>query len=109
MKSVSVVIPVKDGERYLGELLDALASEHVEQTLVIDSGSRDRSREIVQANVWNEKPVSLTPDQLTLLQALDGRTTVTALVADLASGGRDADAVIEDVRRLCERGVLDLV
>ena len=71
--------------------------------------TRDRSREIVQANVWNEKPVSLTPDQLTLLQALDGRTTVTALVADLTSGGRDADAVIEDVRRLCERGVLDLV
>jgi O-antigen biosynthesis protein len=47
--TVSVVIPVKDGERYLEDLLDALAREGVEreQTLVIDSGSRDRSLEIV--------------------------------------------------------------
>ena len=47
--SISVVIPVKDGERYLEELLAALAREGVNQTLVIDSGSRDRSREIVRA------------------------------------------------------------
>jgi glycosyltransferase involved in cell wall biosynthesis len=46
---VSVVIPVKDGERYLDELLDALAREGVEQTLVIDSGSRDRSLQIARA------------------------------------------------------------
>jgi glycosyltransferase involved in cell wall biosynthesis len=47
--SISVVIPVKDGERYLEELLQALAREGVEQTLVIDSGSRDRSLEIARA------------------------------------------------------------
>ncbi len=46
----SVVIPVKDGERYLEELLDALAREGVDEVLVIDSGStrplaRDRSRQ----------------------------------------------------------------
>jgi glycosyltransferase involved in cell wall biosynthesis len=46
---VSVVIPVKDGERYLGELLAALAREGPEEVLVIDSGSRDRSREIARA------------------------------------------------------------
>ena len=46
---VSVVIPVKDGERYLAELLDALARERPDQVLVIDSGSRDRSLEIVRA------------------------------------------------------------
>jgi glycosyltransferase involved in cell wall biosynthesis len=46
---MSVVIPVKDGERYLEELLQALAREGIEQTLVIDSGSRDRSLEIVRA------------------------------------------------------------
>jgi glycosyltransferase involved in cell wall biosynthesis/GT2 family glycosyltransferase len=46
---VSAVIPVKDGERYLGELLQALAREGVDETLVIDSGSRDSSREIVRA------------------------------------------------------------
>jgi glycosyltransferase involved in cell wall biosynthesis len=49
VKSVSVVIPVKDGERYLEELLAALAREGVDETLVIDSGSRDRSREIATA------------------------------------------------------------
>jgi glycosyltransferase involved in cell wall biosynthesis/GT2 family glycosyltransferase len=49
VSAVSVVIPVKDGERYLQELLDAVAREGVEETLVIDSGSRDRSREIARA------------------------------------------------------------
>jgi glycosyltransferase involved in cell wall biosynthesis len=47
--SVAAVIPVKDGERYLEELLAALAREGVAEILVIDSGSRDRSREIVRA------------------------------------------------------------
>jgi GT2 family glycosyltransferase len=47
--SMSVVVPVKDGDRYLEELLQALAREGLEETLVIDSGSRDRSREIVRA------------------------------------------------------------
>jgi len=42
------VIPVKDGERYLEELLDALAHEGPDETLVIDSGSRDRSVEIAR-------------------------------------------------------------
>jgi O-antigen biosynthesis protein len=49
VSTVSVVIPVKDGERYLGELLDALAREGPAETLVIDSGSRDRSRELVRS------------------------------------------------------------
>jgi O-antigen biosynthesis protein len=49
VKSVSAVIPIKDGERYLGELLAALAREGVDEVLVIDSGSRDRSLEIARA------------------------------------------------------------
>jgi O-antigen biosynthesis protein len=55
VSTVSVVIPVKDGERYLEELLGALAQEGAEQAgteieiLVIDSGSQDRSREIARA------------------------------------------------------------
>ncbi len=48
-RSVSVVIPVKGGERYLEELLGALQREGVEEILVIDSGSRDRSLEIARA------------------------------------------------------------
>ncbi len=49
MNRVSVVIPVKDGERYLEELLQALARERADEVLVIDSGSRDRSLEIARA------------------------------------------------------------
>jgi glycosyltransferase involved in cell wall biosynthesis len=43
---LSVVIPVKDGERYLAELLAALAGLDV---LVIDSGSRDGSVALARA------------------------------------------------------------
>ncbi len=49
MSRVSVVVPVKDGERYLEELLQALARESPDEVLVIDSGSRDRSLEIARA------------------------------------------------------------
>ncbi len=50
MTSFSVVIPVKDGERYLEELLAAVASQpHNPEVLVVDSGSRDRSVEIARA------------------------------------------------------------
>lgn len=43
MTSVSAVIPVKDGARYLEEVLMALGREGVDEILVIDSGSRDGS------------------------------------------------------------------
>jgi len=46
---VSVVIPVKDGERWLPELLAALAREAPDEVLAIDSGSRDGSRELLRA------------------------------------------------------------
>jgi O-antigen biosynthesis protein len=49
MPSVSVVIPVKDGARYLAELLDALIRENPDEILVIDSGSRDASLEIARS------------------------------------------------------------
>ncbi len=49
MKSVSAVIPVKNGERYLQELLAALRREGVDEILVIDSGSHDRSLQIARA------------------------------------------------------------
>ena len=49
MTLFSVVIPVKDGERYLGEVLAALEREGPDEVLVIDSGSRDQSVEIARA------------------------------------------------------------
>ncbi|HEX3392098.1 MAG TPA: glycosyltransferase family A protein, partial [Solirubrobacteraceae bacterium] len=61
MSEVSVVIPVKDGERYLPELLDALAREAPDEVLVIDSGSSDRSLEIVAAA--GVRLVTIEPDE----------------------------------------------
>jgi O-antigen biosynthesis protein len=48
--TVSVVIPVKDGERYLEEVLRAVIRERPDEILVIDSGSRDGSLEIARAS-----------------------------------------------------------
>ncbi len=47
--SVSVVIPVLNGARYLEELLAALAAQDELEVLVIDSGSRDGSQAIARA------------------------------------------------------------
>ncbi|MGP0036344.1 MAG: glycosyltransferase [Solirubrobacteraceae bacterium] len=45
---MSVIIPVKNGEEYLAELLSALESEAPDEVLVIDSGSQDASVEIAR-------------------------------------------------------------
>lgn len=47
--TVSLIVPVKDGERYLEELLEAVRREGIDETLVIDSGSRDRSVAIARS------------------------------------------------------------
>ena len=51
--TVSVAIPVLDGERYLEEVLAAVFAQRLDQeleVLVIDSGSRDRSLEIARSS-----------------------------------------------------------
>jgi glycosyltransferase involved in cell wall biosynthesis len=45
---VSVVIPVKDGARYLPEVLEALERESPAEVLVIDSGSADASVQVAR-------------------------------------------------------------
>ncbi len=47
--TVSVIVPVRDGARYLAELLDAARAQEPDEILVIDSGSRDGSVEIARA------------------------------------------------------------
>jgi hypothetical protein len=59
--------------------------------------SRD-GQEVLQAHVWEEAPVVLTQRQWDLLHAIDGRRTLAEL--------GDVEA---DVRRLAERGVIELV
>lgn len=47
--SLAVVVPVRDGRRYLGELLDALARQGADEVVVVDSGSLDDSVAIARA------------------------------------------------------------
>jgi glycosyltransferase involved in cell wall biosynthesis/GT2 family glycosyltransferase len=46
---VSVIVPVRDGARYLAELLEAVAAQDNAEILVVDSGSRDGSVELARA------------------------------------------------------------
>jgi GT2 family glycosyltransferase/glycosyltransferase involved in cell wall biosynthesis len=61
MTAVSVVVPVRDGERYLEELLGALAREGVDEVVVVDSGSRDRSVELARAA--GARVIEIAPDE----------------------------------------------
>ena len=47
--TASVVIPVKDGARWLGEVLAAVLAQEPDEVLVIDSGSADDSVRIARA------------------------------------------------------------
>jgi O-antigen biosynthesis protein len=60
VKSVSVVIPVLDGERFLDSVLQALQREGPDEVLVIDSGSHDRSRQI--ATSAGARVIEVTPE-----------------------------------------------
>ena len=61
MTTVSVVIPVKDGSRYLQALLDAVQREGVDEVLVIDSGSVDDSAKIARAA--GASVIAIEPEQ----------------------------------------------
>jgi glycosyltransferase involved in cell wall biosynthesis len=77
---VTVAIPVRDGERYLAEVLAAVGNQAVGcpvEILVVDSGSRDRSVEIARAA--GARVVEIPPSQFS-----HGATR--NLMMDLASG-----------------------
>lgn len=54
--TVTVVIPVHNGERYLAEAIESVAGEGVHQIVVVDDGSQDGSAEVAQG--WGS-PVEL--------------------------------------------------
>ncbi|MEX1141143.1 MAG: glycosyltransferase [Thermoleophilaceae bacterium] len=62
MAHASAVIPVKDGERWLERVLAAIAEQGEDvEVLVIDSGSRDRSREIARG--FGVELLEIAPDE----------------------------------------------
>lgn len=60
MTKVSVVVPVRNGSRYLGELLEALRREGPEEVLVVDSGSEDDS--VALARLAGATVVEVAPE-----------------------------------------------
>ena len=74
---LSAVIPVKDGARYLAEVLAALEREGVDDIVVVDSGSRDESLDIARA-------AGVTLHEIPAAEFGHGRTRNAA--AHLASG-----------------------
>jgi hypothetical protein len=59
--------------------------------------SRD-GQEVLQAHLWEEQPVVLTPEEWDVLHSIDGKRTL----GDLGDGA-------EAVKRLAQRGVIELV
>jgi glycosyltransferase involved in cell wall biosynthesis/GT2 family glycosyltransferase len=77
MSSVSVVIPVKDAEPLLEEVLAGVRAQGDLELIVIDSGSRDRSREIARAA--GAELIEIAPDEF-------GHGRTRNLGAERASG-----------------------
>lgn len=66
--------------------------------------------ESLRAALYGGEPFGLTPTQLEMLRAADGRRTIDDLVGDVASRGDwPRDAVRADAVVLLERGALDLI
>lgn len=80
--TISVVIPVLDEERVLPGLLDRLAGLPLHEMLLVDGGSRDRTRDIALSYS------RLTPDasRLTVLSAPAGRASQMNAGAAAAQG-----------------------
>ena len=80
MRSASVVIPVKDGEELLEEVLGGVRARGLE-LIVIDSGSSDRSPEIARAA--GAQLIQIAPGEF-------GRSRTRNLGAQRSSGSSSA-------------------
>lgn len=70
--------------------------------------TRNDWEEVVQANIWNERPVALSETDLALLRAIDGHTSVGTVIDRVSGDGVEASELEASVRRLADRGVIDL-
>src|SRR5437868_2438805 len=62
--SCSVILCVRDGERFLQEALDSIARQQIEylETIVVDDGSKDNSAPIARRH--SVKPIVVCQDRL---------------------------------------------
>jgi glycosyltransferase involved in cell wall biosynthesis len=94
ISTVSVVVLVKDGARYLDELLVAVAAQRIAakiEVLVIDSGSRDRSVEI--ARTHGARVLEISPEHFGhgRTRNLAAEQTTGAAIAFLTQDSTPAD------------------
>jgi hypothetical protein len=76
----------------------------------LDTVTRDYIRsgqEVLHANVWEREPILLSDRQWRIIQAVDGRSSLEAVLARAGADG-DGDARSE-LRLLAEQGVIELV
>lgn len=95
---ISVVLPVRDGDRWLDEALDSLAAQThpADEVIVVDDGSRDRSRALAEARPW---ATVIDGPQTGITAAY--RTGITAVTGDavgfLAQDDRYAPTALEQL------------
>src|SRR2546425_759309 len=65
--------------------------------------------EVRQAKLWGREPVLLDDAEFRILQSLNGGRDLASLAEQVTGDGLDASSVPEHVRRLAERGVVDLL
>lgn len=86
--TVSVVLPVRDGERYLVEAIESVLAEGVDELVVVDDGSTDRTPEIL---------ARFTGPVVVLRQEASGQAAAINRGLDRASGDviafQDADDI----------------
>ncbi|MCW8194879.1 hypothetical protein F6455_08775 [Proteobacteria bacterium 005FR1] len=92
----------------------ALLSAPLALSSRLEKISRHYSRlfwqEILQANLWGETEVTLTPLEFALIQTLGHeRVTSAALLARLGYGGGDLQEPLSKIRELVRNGLMDLV
>jgi len=65
-------------------------------------------REVIGVVLWGEKHFTIDEDELRLMQAIDGKRRIGAII-QAVNGTTERAAKLEKVRRLARRGVIDLV
>ena len=101
-------IQVLEGADADGGLAPAIAVLARRLDTITRQVTRNDMQEVIQANIWNERPVSLSEEDVSVLRAIDGGTAVGAVIARVSGDGVSASRVEASIRRLAERGVIDL-
>ena len=98
MCKVSVLLPVRDGERFLGKAIDSILAQSLEdfELIIVNDGSADRSGEIIETYLASDRRVrSITLEPTGLIGALN--IGLEAARADLVAR-MDADDIALPLR-----------